>query len=151
MLVIGGKNIYTSCSFREQLLSQLLMLAESHFGWALLAGIPNNDKSFSSAEASLRALSIFPLLLFLLRYPAGASSFSNMPLACSRLRDSGEKSFQVARVLFSLCSLNTSPLYYLRAWHRLNCEQLSSFRLSYCVSVTLPLLAKFKVDQQQYF
>ena len=65
-------------------------------------------------------------------------------LACSRLRDSGEKSFskkkwkkragagerrifsrrhrplsQVARVLFSLCSFNTSPLYYLRAWHRL--------------------------------
>ena len=27
---------------------------------------------------------------------------------------------QVARVLFSLCSFNTSPLYYLRAWHRLN-------------------------------
>ena len=26
---------------------------------------------------------------------------------------------QVARVLFSLCSFNTSPLYYLRAWHRL--------------------------------
>ena len=60
-------------------------------------------------------------------------------VACSRLRDSGEKSFskkkwekrtgagerqgrplsQVARVLFSLCSFNTSPLYYLRAWHRL--------------------------------
>ena len=65
-------------------------------------------------------------------------------IACSRLRDSGksEQSFknkktrgswgetayfsrrhrplcQVARVLFSLCSFNTSPLYYLRAWHRL--------------------------------
>ena len=70
-------------------------------------------------------------------------------LSRSRLRDSGEKSFskrkeknarelgrdraaalshfsrrhrpvsQVARVLFSLCSFNTSPLYYLRAWHRL--------------------------------
>ena len=26
-------------------------------------------------------------------------------LSCFRLRDSGEKSFQVARVLFSLCSL----------------------------------------------
>ena len=26
---------------------------------------------------------------------------------------------QVARVLFSLCSFNTSSLYYLRAWHRL--------------------------------
>ena len=91
MLAIGGKNIYASCSFREQLLSQLLPLVESHFGWALFAGIPNNDKSFSSAEASRRALSIFPLLLFLLRYPAGsqrvpsgfpagAFSFSNMPL-----------------------------------------------------------------------
>ena len=62
-------------------------------------------------------------------------------LACSRLRDSGEKSFskkkwekragagerqghrplsQVARFLFSLCSFNTSPLYYLKARHRLN-------------------------------
>ena len=56
-------------------------------------------------------------------------------LAFSRLRDSGEieKSFknkkthggplcQVARVLFSLCSFNTSPLSticILRAWHRL--------------------------------
>ena len=27
--------------------------------------------------------------------------------------------WQVARVLFSLCSFNTSPLYYPRAWHRL--------------------------------
>ena len=26
---------------------------------------------------------------------------------------------QVVRVLLSLCSFNTSPLYYLRAWHRL--------------------------------
>ena len=26
---------------------------------------------------------------------------------------------QVVRVLFSLCSFNTSPLYYPRAWHRL--------------------------------
>ena len=26
---------------------------------------------------------------------------------------------QVARFLFSLCSFNTFPLYYLRAWHRL--------------------------------
>ena len=26
---------------------------------------------------------------------------------------------EVARVLFSLCSFNKSPLYYLRAWHRL--------------------------------
>ena len=80
MLVIGGENIYASCFFREQLLSQLLLLAESHFGWALFAVIPNNDKSFSSAEASRCALSIFPLLQFLLRYPAGAFSFSNMPL-----------------------------------------------------------------------
>ena len=67
-------------------------------------------------------------------------SQARLTLACSRLRDSGEKSFgkkkcekragagerqgaatapQVARVLFSLCSFNTSPLYYLRAWHRL--------------------------------
>ena len=78
----------------------------------------------------------------------GFLSSPNM-VACSRLRDSGEseKSFknkktrggwgetgrpfshfsrrhrplcQVARVLFSLCSFNTSPLYYLRAWHRLS-------------------------------
>ena len=26
---------------------------------------------------------------------------------------------QVVRVLLSLCSFNTSPLYHLRAWHRL--------------------------------
>ena len=48
---------------------------------------------------------------------------------CSRLRDSGEseKSFKNKKTrggwgetdLFSLCSFNTSPLYYLRAWHRL--------------------------------
>ena len=71
--------------------------------------------------------------------------FAHVNVACSRLRDSGEKSFskkkwekragagerrggashfshrhrplsQVARVLFSLYSFNTSPLYYLRAW-----------------------------------
>ena len=54
-------------------------------------------------------------------------------LACSRLRNSGEseKSFKNkktrappplpsrARLIFALLSFNTSPLYYLRAWHRL--------------------------------
>ena len=33
---------------------------------------------------------------------------------------------QVARVLFSLCSFNSSPLYYLRAWHRLGITSLAS-------------------------
>ena len=72
-------------------------------------------------------------------------------LAFSRLRDSGEieKSFknkkthggplcQVARVLFSLCSFNTSPLSticILRAWHRLG--SCTSGGLSYVIAFAL--------------
>ena len=41
---------------------------------------------------------------------------------------------QVARVLFSLCSFNTSPLYYLRAWHRLKCLR---HRLSYGATIQM--------------
>ena len=37
-------------------------------------------------------------------------------LACSRLRDSGEKSFSKKK----FARFNTSAPYYLRAWHRLS-------------------------------
>ena len=57
-------------------------------------------------------------------------------LACSRLRDSGEKSFSIKKcekrigagrtcLIFRSARFNTSPLYYLRAWHR-----LTNFRIS---------------------
>ena len=51
-------------------------------------------------------------------------------LACSRLQDSGEKSFSKKKCkkrvglgrdasYFRFARFNTSPLYYLRAWHKL--------------------------------
>ena len=57
-------------------------------------------------------------------------------LACSRLRDSGEKSFSIKKcekrigagrtcLIFRSARFNTSPLYYLRAWH-----SLTNFRIS---------------------
>ena len=60
----------------------------------------------------------------------------NEVLACSRLRDSGEKSFSIKKcekrvgagrtcLIFRSARFNTSPLYYLRAWHR-----LTKFRIS---------------------
>ena len=81
------------------------------------------------------------------RYSLGVTTWTRFRLACSRLRDSGEseKAFknkktrgrggetgrpppplcQVARVLFSLCLFNTSPLYYVRGWHRLGSDKLN--------------------------
>ena len=57
-------------------------------------------------------------------------------LARSRLRDSAEKSFSIKKcekrigagrtcLIFRSARFNTSPLYYLRAWHR-----LTKFRIS---------------------
>ena len=60
----------------------------------------------------------------------------NEVLACFRLRDSGEKSFSIKKcekrigagrtcLIFRSARFNTSPLYYLRACHR-----LTNFRIS---------------------
>ena len=61
-------------------------------------------------------------------------------LACSRLRDGGGKSFSSEKCekragagerqcasYFRLARINTFPLYYLRAWHRLEIYELSFF------------------------
>ena len=72
-----------------------------------------------------------------LPHSPGAASFFAQRLACSRLRDGGEKSFSKKKMRKTrwgwgetrppfpsgarrFARFNTSPLYYLRAWHRLH-------------------------------
>ena len=64
-----------------------------------------------------------------------------------KTRGSWGETGQVARVLFSLCSFNTSPLYYLRAWHRLNRGRSRIFFRRGC---TL-LLLYFKTNKPHSF
>ena len=59
--------------------------------------------------------------------------FSPLLVACSRLRDSGEKSFSKKKCekrpsYFRFARFNTSAPCYLRAWHRLRFSPLGTFR-----------------------